>query len=50
VEDPSVQIGAVKINGEAWTSFNARERYINLPQAKEVEVEVTLLPSLRRNK
>jgi hypothetical protein len=50
VEDPSVQIGAVKINGETWTSFNARERYVNLPQAKEVELEVTLVPSLQRSK
>lgn len=45
VEDPSVQIGAVKINGERWTSFNAKERYIILPEAKEVKLEVTLVPS-----
>jgi mannobiose 2-epimerase len=45
VEDPSVQIGAVKINGKSWTSFDARERYVILPDSKEVELEVTLIPS-----
>jgi hypothetical protein len=44
VEDPSVQIGAVKINGKPWTSFDARERYVILPEGNEVELEVTLIP------
>jgi hypothetical protein len=49
-EDPSVQIGAVKLNDAVWTSFNARERYVILPEAKEVKLEVTLVPSLQRSK
>jgi mannose/cellobiose epimerase-like protein (N-acyl-D-glucosamine 2-epimerase family) len=48
VDDPSVQIGAVKINGRPWTSINAKERYVILPEAKVVELEVTLVPSSRR--
>ena len=44
-EDPSVLIGAVKMNGESWTSFNSKERFVVLPQAKEVKLEVTLIPT-----
>jgi hypothetical protein len=45
VEDPTVQIGAVRLNGKSWTSFDARERSVILPEAKEVKLEVTLIPS-----
>jgi len=50
VEDPSVQIAAVKMNGERWTSFNAKERYVIPPEGKEVKLEVTLMPSSREGK
>ena len=49
-EDPSAQIGSVKLNGAVWTSFNARERYVILPEAKEINLEVTLVPSLQGSK
>lgn len=49
-EDPSVQIGSVKMNGAVWTSFNARERYVVLPEAKEVNLEVTLVPASQGSK
>ena len=45
VEDPSVQIAGVKINGEPWTDFNAQERSVTLPEASDVKMEVTLAPS-----
>ncbi len=47
-EDPSVEIGAIKLNGEVWTSFDARERSVILPEAKEVKLEVTLVPPRQR--
>lgn len=50
VEDPSVHIAEVKMNGEPWTSFNGNERYIILPEAKEVKLEVTLVPSMQESK
>lgn len=50
VEDPSVHIGAVKINGAVWTSFNTRERDVILPEAREVNLEVTLVPPLQGSK
>lgn len=40
-EDSSVQISSVKINGKAWKSFNAAERYVNLPEGKDLKMEVT---------
>ncbi len=42
-EDPSVRIGSVRIDGKPWTRFNAEERYVVLPEAKEVTLEVTLI-------
>ena len=45
VEDPSVQISAVKINGEPWTDFNAQKRCVILPESKEIKMEVTLVPT-----
>ena len=44
-EDPTVQISAVRLNGKSWSSFDARERSVILPEAKEVKLEVTLIPS-----
>ncbi len=46
-EDPSVAIGAVRLNGQPWTSFDAKERSVILPEANEVKLEVTLIPSQR---
>ena len=40
----------VKMNGEPWASFSGKERYVILPEAKEVELEVTLVPSLQESK
>ena len=45
VEDPSVQVGSVTINGKPWASFNGTERSVTLPESKEAELEVTLVPS-----
>ena len=45
VEDSSVQIAAVKINGEPWAAFNAQEHYVILPEGREVKMEVTLAPN-----
>ncbi|MFA4853608.1 MAG: hypothetical protein WC599_13920, partial [Bacteroidales bacterium] len=42
VEDPSVQITGVKINGKSWNDFNAAERSIILPEGKDLKIEVTL--------
>jgi mannose/cellobiose epimerase-like protein (N-acyl-D-glucosamine 2-epimerase family) len=44
VEDPSVQIGGVRINGKPWTDFDAQERSVTLPAGKNMNVEVTLVP------
>lgn len=42
VEDSSVQIIAVKINGKPWKSFDADERSVDLPEGKDLLIEVTL--------
>jgi len=45
IEDPSVQVIAVKMNGKPWKSFNAGERSVDLPEGKDLSLEVTLGPS-----
>jgi cellobiose epimerase len=42
IEDASVQITTVKINGRKWNDFNASERYVVLPEGKDLKIEVTL--------
>lgn len=42
VEDPSVHIKKVKINGKPWKAFNPQERYVILPEGKDLKMEVTL--------
>ncbi|TAL60933.1 MAG: hypothetical protein EPN88_15265 [Bacteroidetes bacterium] len=42
VEDSSVQIIAVRINGKSWKSFNAAARSVDLPEGKNLLLEVTL--------
>jgi len=42
VDDPSVQITEVKINGQQWAQFNAFERSVTLPEGKNFKVEVLL--------
>ena len=44
VDDPSVRISEVRINGKKWTDFDARERSVTLPDGKGLKVEVTLAP------
>jgi mannose/cellobiose epimerase-like protein (N-acyl-D-glucosamine 2-epimerase family) len=44
VDDPSVQVVGVRINGEPWTGFDAQGRSVTLPEGKELKVEVTLAP------
>ncbi|NJD03435.1 MAG: hypothetical protein FIA99_12770 [Ruminiclostridium sp.] len=39
-DDPSVQITGVKVNGQSWTGFDARERSIILPAGKDIKVKV----------
>ena len=46
VDDPSVQIQEVRINGNSWAAFNSQERSIDLPEGKSLKVEVTLAPRL----
>jgi uncharacterized protein YyaL (SSP411 family) len=41
-EDQNVIITGVKINGEPWESFNAKERYVELPDAEDIKMEVNL--------
>lgn len=41
IDDPSVQITGVKVNGQPWAEFNAKERSIVLPVENELKVEVT---------
>jgi mannose/cellobiose epimerase-like protein (N-acyl-D-glucosamine 2-epimerase family) len=41
-EDPDVKITSVKINGKPWKSYNAEERYVILPEAADLKMEVTL--------
>jgi|WetSurMetagenome_2_1015567.scaffolds.fasta_scaffold00403_4 mannose/cellobiose epimerase-like protein (N-acyl-D-glucosamine 2-epimerase family) len=42
IEDPSVRIISVKINGKQWKSFDAAERSVILPAGKDIKLEVTL--------
>ncbi len=42
IDDPSVQIAGVKINGRPWTQFDASERSVILPEGKNLKVEVLL--------
>jgi len=42
IDDPSVQIAGVKINGQTWTQFDASERSVTLPEGKNLKVEVLL--------
>ena len=44
VDDPSVRISKVRINGKEWTDFDARERSVTLPDGKDLKVEVTFAP------
>jgi mannose/cellobiose epimerase-like protein (N-acyl-D-glucosamine 2-epimerase family) len=44
VDDPSVQIAGVRINGKPWTDFSAQERSVTLPAEKDMNLEVTLAP------
>jgi len=41
-EDSNIEITGVKINGKTWKSFNAAERYVILPGAEDIKMEVTL--------
>ncbi|MBU1186444.1 MAG: AGE family epimerase/isomerase [Acidobacteria bacterium] len=43
VDDPSVHIQEVRINGKLWDAFDAKERSIDLPDGKSLKVEVTLV-------
>lgn len=43
VENSSVQISGVKINGKSWYDFDDVERYIILPEGKDLKIEVTLV-------
>ena len=42
VEDPSVQINSVKINGVLSTDFDAVERFVVVPVGKEIKLEIIL--------
>jgi hypothetical protein len=42
VEDPSVHIAEVTVDGEAWTDYDARERAVSLPAGKDMKVRVVL--------
>jgi len=44
VDDSSVQITGVRINGKPWSDFDAQERGVTLPAGKNLDVEVTLAP------
>lgn len=48
VEDPSVHIEAVQINGKSWEAFNPQERYVILPEGKNLKMEVTLEKNRQR--
>lgn len=47
-EDPSVHIKAVKVNGKPWSEFDARERSVTLPKAKDLKMEVILEKSAQK--
>lgn len=42
VEDPSVHIAEVTVDGEAWTDYDARERAVGLPAGEDMKVRVVL--------
>jgi mannose/cellobiose epimerase-like protein (N-acyl-D-glucosamine 2-epimerase family) len=42
LEDSSVRITGVKINGNPWNDFNDVERSVNLPEGKDLRIAVTL--------
>ncbi len=44
VDDPAVRVSAVKMDGRAWTEFDARDRSVSVPPGAGHEVEVTLGP------
>ena len=44
VDDASVRISNVRINGKPWTNFDAEERSVTLPDGKGLKVVVTLAP------
>lgn len=46
IEDSSVQIKSVKINGKIWNKFDAAERSVTLPEGKDLKMEVTLAEKL----
>jgi hypothetical protein len=37
-----VKVTGVKPNGQPWPGFNAEERSVSLPDAKDARLEVTL--------
>ena len=43
IEDQTLKLEKVKINGEDWTDFNEHEAYINLPESDNIKVKVTLV-------
>jgi hypothetical protein len=45
IEEASVQIKSVKINGSNWESFDAAERSVTLPDEKDLRLEVTFEPA-----
>lgn len=45
LEDSSVKIKAVKINGREWSSFDAAERSVSLPANMDMKIEVTYDPA-----
>ena len=43
IDDPSVRIAGVKVNGRPWTEFDAGERSVVLPAGQGLKAEVTLV-------
>jgi mannose/cellobiose epimerase-like protein (N-acyl-D-glucosamine 2-epimerase family) len=44
VDDASVQIAEVRINGNPWTDFDAQERSVTLPAGKDLKLEIKFVP------
>jgi len=42
VEDPSVHIVEVTVDGKPWTEYHAEERTVSLPAGEHVKVRVVL--------
>jgi len=42
VEDMSVRIDEVTVDGEVWTDYDARQRAVSLPAGKDMKVRVVL--------